>query len=41
MIERVEARVPLARIVRLADVGHWPPLEAPEVVAAAIVAAAS
>jgi pimeloyl-ACP methyl ester carboxylesterase len=41
MIERVEARVPQARIVRLADVGHWPPLEAPEVVAEAIVGAAS
>jgi pimeloyl-ACP methyl ester carboxylesterase len=26
---------------RLADVGHWPPLDAPEVVAEAIVEAAS
>ncbi len=34
MIERVEERCPDARIVRLADVGHWPPLEAPDVVAA-------
>lgn len=33
MIERVEQRCPGARIVRLDDVGHWPPLEAPEVVA--------
>jgi pimeloyl-ACP methyl ester carboxylesterase len=36
MIERVEQRVPGARVVRLADVGHWPPLEAPDVVAAAM-----
>ncbi len=36
MIERVEARIPAARVIRLADVGHWPPLEAPEVVAGAI-----
>lgn len=34
MIGRVEERCPAARIVRLADVGHWPPLEAPDVVAA-------
>jgi pimeloyl-ACP methyl ester carboxylesterase len=37
MIERVEERVPGARVVRLADVGHWPPLEAPDQVADAIV----
>jgi pimeloyl-ACP methyl ester carboxylesterase len=36
MIERVETRIPAARIVRLGDVGHWPLLEAPDVVAAAI-----
>jgi pimeloyl-ACP methyl ester carboxylesterase len=36
MIERIEQRVPGARVVRLADVGHWPPLEAPDVVAAAM-----
>lgn len=36
MIERVEERIPQARVVRLADVGHWPPLEAPAEVAAAI-----
>ena len=36
MIERVEERRRDARIVRLADVGHWPPLEAPEVVGAEI-----
>jgi pimeloyl-ACP methyl ester carboxylesterase len=36
MIERVEERIPTARVVRLADVGHWPPLEAPDEVAAAI-----
>jgi len=36
MIARVEDRIPSARIVRLADVGHWPPLEAPDVVAEAI-----
>lgn len=36
MIERVEARRPDAEIVRLADVGHWPILEAPDVVAAAV-----
>jgi pimeloyl-ACP methyl ester carboxylesterase len=36
MIERVEQRIPDARIERLADVGHWPLLEAPDAVAAAI-----
>jgi pimeloyl-ACP methyl ester carboxylesterase len=37
MIERVEQRRPDARIVRMADVAHWPPLEAPDVVAAEIL----
>lgn len=37
MIERVEQRRPDARIVRLADAAHWPPLEAPEVVAAELL----
>src|SRR5690606_16922812 len=36
MVERIERRVTGARIERLADVGHWPPLEAPDVVARAI-----
>ncbi|MDZ7677976.1 MAG: alpha/beta hydrolase [Acidimicrobiales bacterium] len=36
MIERVEDRCSTARVVRLADVAHWPPLEAPDVVAAEI-----
>lgn len=36
MIERVEARVANANVIRMSDVGHWPLLEAPEVVAAAI-----
>lgn len=38
MIERVQERRPGATFVRLADVGHWPPLEAPAEVAAAIEA---
>jgi pimeloyl-ACP methyl ester carboxylesterase len=36
MIVRVEERIPAARVVRLADVGHWPLLEAPDEVAEAI-----
>jgi pimeloyl-ACP methyl ester carboxylesterase len=36
MVERVEERIPQAAVNRLADVGHWPPLEAPDEVAAAI-----
>ena len=37
MIQGVEARAAgTPRIVRLPDVGHWPPLECPEVVAAEI-----
>lgn len=39
MIERVEQRLPSATIVRMADVGHWPPLEAPDVVADTVRAA--
>jgi pimeloyl-ACP methyl ester carboxylesterase len=36
MIERVEQRIPNAGVVRLEDVGHWPLLEASDVVATAI-----
>jgi pimeloyl-ACP methyl ester carboxylesterase len=36
MIARVEERIPSARVIRLADVGHWPLLEAPDEVADAI-----
>jgi pimeloyl-ACP methyl ester carboxylesterase len=36
MIARVEERQVPARIDRLPDVGHWPTLEAPDAVAAAI-----
>ena len=36
MIARVEERLPAAHVVRLADVGHWPLLEAPDEVASAI-----
>lgn len=39
MVERVEERVPEATIVRLADVGHWPTLEAPDECADAVLAA--
>jgi pimeloyl-ACP methyl ester carboxylesterase len=38
--EHVRRRVPRTRIVALPDVGHYPHLEAPEAVAAAIVGAA-
>lgn len=34
--ERLEERLPHARLLRLPDVGHWPLLEAPDVVADAI-----
>jgi pimeloyl-ACP methyl ester carboxylesterase len=36
MIERVEERRPDATIVRMADVGHWPLLEAPDAAAKVI-----
>ena len=35
--DRIRARMPEAPFAALADVGHWPPLEAPERVAAAIL----
>jgi pimeloyl-ACP methyl ester carboxylesterase len=35
--ERIRARLPTAPFTALDDVGHWPPLEAPERVAAAIL----
>ena len=38
MAERIRERVPGAPFVALEDVGHWPPLEAPERVAAALLA---
>lgn len=37
VVPRVVDHVPQGRIVALDDVGHWPPLEAPERVAAALV----
>ena len=37
MVERYEQLVPQADIVRLADVGHYPQVEAPERVLAAIL----
>ena len=37
MADGIEAGIPGADILRLADVGHWPQLEAPEVVAAQVV----
>jgi pimeloyl-ACP methyl ester carboxylesterase len=36
MIVRVEERIPSADVRRLADVGHWPLLEAPDEVARAV-----
>lgn len=36
VMERLRERLRGARLVPLADVGHWPPLEAPDVVAHAI-----
>jgi pimeloyl-ACP methyl ester carboxylesterase len=35
--ERIRERMPAARLTALGDVGHWPPLEAPRRVAAAIL----
>jgi pimeloyl-ACP methyl ester carboxylesterase len=40
MAERIRERLPGAPFTALEDVAHWPPLEAPERVAAAILAAA-
>jgi pimeloyl-ACP methyl ester carboxylesterase len=37
--QRLAQRLPRARLVELDDVGHWPPLEAPERVAAELLAA--
>ena len=37
MAEHIRERIPGAPITELADVGHWPPLEAPDRVAAAIL----
>jgi pimeloyl-ACP methyl ester carboxylesterase len=37
MAERIRERLPDAPFVALDDVGHWPPLEAPERVAAALL----
>jgi pimeloyl-ACP methyl ester carboxylesterase len=37
MAERIRERLPDAPFTALEDVGHWPPLEAPERVAAAVV----
>lgn len=38
MAERIRERLPEAPLVALDDVAHWPPLEAPERVAAALLA---
>ena len=37
MAKRIRERLPAARFLALDDVGHWPPLEAPDRVAAAIL----
>jgi pimeloyl-ACP methyl ester carboxylesterase len=37
MAERVRERLPTAQMLELADVGHWPPLEAPERVGPALL----
>jgi pimeloyl-ACP methyl ester carboxylesterase len=34
--ERLAERLPSVPLVRLMDVGHWPPLEAPDELAAAV-----
>ncbi len=36
MADRIAERLPEAPLVRLADVGHWPQLEAPDRVAASL-----
>jgi pimeloyl-ACP methyl ester carboxylesterase len=36
MAERIRARLPAATFISLADVGHWPALEAPARVVAAL-----
>lgn len=36
VMERLRERLPDAELIALDDVGHWPPLEAPEVVAAVV-----
>ncbi len=38
MAERIRERLPSAPFTALAEVGHWPPLEAPERVLAALLA---
>jgi pimeloyl-ACP methyl ester carboxylesterase len=38
MADRIRERVPSARFVALADVSHWPQLEAPDRVAEALLA---
>ena len=39
MAERIRERLPRAPFVALDDVGHWPPLEAPALVAEALLSA--
>lgn len=39
MAERIRERLPRAPFLALDDVGHWPPIEAPDRVAAALLAA--
>ena len=39
MAERIRERLPRAPMCALEEVGHWPPLEAPERVAAALLGA--
>jgi pimeloyl-ACP methyl ester carboxylesterase len=39
MAQRIRERLPNAPFTRLEDVGHWPPLEAPDRVAAALLGA--
>jgi len=37
VVGRIQERKPQSRLLRLTDVGHWPSLEAPDVVADAIL----